>query len=109
MSSKVTFRARTVDSARALPIYREEELPDLATMARPVPALPSGMEKDEEGEKHLQDILAAGTVDSGMVIPTPECCEIQTAANNEDKDAKNSIKKDQESTSTVNNQYHKVS
>ena len=109
MSSKVTFRARTVDSARALPIYREEELPDLATLARPVPALPSGMEKDEEAEKHLQDILAVGTVDSGMVIPTPECSEIQTTANSEDKLAKNSAKTDLETSSTVNNQYHKVS
>ena len=109
MSSKVTFRARTVDSARALPIYREEELPDLATLARPVPALPSGMEKDEEAEKHLQDILAVGTVDSGMVIPTPECSEIQTTANSKDKLAKNSAKTDLETSSTVNNQYHKVS
>ena len=69
------------------------------------------MEKDEEAEKHLQDILAAGTVDSGMVIPTPGCSEIQTdaAANNEDKDAKNSVNTTQESTSTVSNQYDKVS
>ena len=45
---------------------------------RSVPALPSGMEKEEEGEKHLQDILAVGLVDTGIVIPTPECSEIQT-------------------------------
>ena len=38
------------------------------------------MEKEEEGEKHLQDILAAGTVDCGMLIPTPECTEIQVSA-----------------------------
>ena len=37
------------------------------------------MEKEEEGEKHLQDILAVGLVDTGIVIPTPECSEIQTA------------------------------
>ena len=43
-----------------------------------MPALPSGMEKEEEGEKHLQDILAVGLVDTGIVIPTPECSEIQT-------------------------------
>ena len=45
---------------------------------RSVPALPSGMEKEEEGEKHLQDILAVVLVDTGIVIPTPECSEIQT-------------------------------
>ena len=49
------------------------------------------------------------TLDTGLVIPTPECSEIQTTANSEDKIAKNGAKTDLETSSTVNNQYHKVS
>lgn len=62
MSSKLTFRARTLDSSRPLSIYRAADLPDLVdlnSINRAVPALPTGMEKEEEGEKHLQDILVA--------------------------------------------------
>lgn len=43
-------------------IYRAEDLPELAdsnAINRSVPAMPSGMEKEEESEKHLQDILDA--------------------------------------------------
>jgi len=78
MSSKLTFRARTLDSSRPLPIYLAEDLPDLVeqnSINRAVPALPTGMEKEEETEKHLQDILLAqgqGQIVNNMVIPTPE-------------------------------------
>ena len=75
---------------------------------RSVPALPSGMEKEEEGEKHLQDILAVGLVDTGIVIPTPECSEIQTnplTAAIADKQQESTEKSD----STVgSNHYDKV-
>jgi hypothetical protein len=43
-----------------LPIYNAEELPEpteLNAINRSVPAMPTGMEKEEESEKHLQDIL----------------------------------------------------
>jgi len=78
MSSKLTFRARTLDSSRPLAIYLAQDLPelvDLNSINRAVPVLPTGMEKEEETEKHLQDILLAqgqGQVGSDMVIPTPE-------------------------------------
>jgi hypothetical protein len=45
---------------RPLPIYYAEELPEhteLNGIYRSVPAMPTGMEKEEESEKHLQDIL----------------------------------------------------
>ena len=53
-------------------------------------ALPTGMEKEEEAEKHLQDILEAqnkGLVKkvAELVIPTPEVMEqeLQDSAYNE--------------------------
>ena len=78
--SKLTFRARNLDASKPLAIHRAEELPDLAAESainRAVPALPTGMEKEEETEKHLQDILEAqnkGLVRrvAELVIPTPE-------------------------------------
>ena len=82
MTSKLNFRARTLDASKAMSIYFSEDLPDLTSenaINRQVPALPSGMEKEEEAEKHLQDILTAATKDrekedkiKAMVIPTPE-------------------------------------
>eukprot|EP00092_Neocalanus_flemingeri_P041446 GFUD01045132.1.p1 GENE.GFUD01045132.1~~GFUD01045132.1.p1 ORF type:complete len:543 (+),score=189.01 GFUD01045132.1:159-1787(+) len=82
MSSKLTFRARTLDSSRPLAIYLAQDLPelvDLNSINRAVPALPTGMEKEEETEKHLQDILVAqgqGQVGNTMMIPTPECTNV---------------------------------
>jgi len=82
MSSKLTFRARTLDSARPLAIYLAQDLPelvDLNSINRAVPALPTGMEKEEETEKHLQDILVAqgqGHVANTMLIPTPESTSV---------------------------------
>ena len=62
MSTKVNFRARTLDASKPMAVYRAEDLPDLQdlnSINRAVPALPTGMEKEEETEKHLQDILEA--------------------------------------------------
>ena len=57
----------------------------------------------------VQDILAAGTVDSGMVIPTPECSEIQTERADPVPRLTNGGPPGEEAaTSTVSNQYHKV-
>ena len=83
MTSKLTFRARTLDVGKPLAIYKADDLPELAAetaINRAVPALPTGMEKDEETEKHLQDILEAQTKGlvkkvAQLVIPTPEVIE----------------------------------
>ena len=85
MTSRPTFRARTLDAGKPMAIHRAEELPELDgeyAINRAVPALPTGMEKEEEAEKHLQDILEAqnkGLIQkmSTMVIPTPEV-EVET-------------------------------
>ncbi|KFD49764.1 hypothetical protein M514_09359 [Trichuris suis] len=60
--SKLTFRARALDCIKRLSLYRKEQLPDLAEYAanqRSVPAMPSGMEKEEEMELHLQQVISA--------------------------------------------------
>ena len=80
MATKLTFRARTLDATKPMAIYRAEDLPELTDSAinRSVPAMPSGMEKEEESEKHLQDILDAqgrNRDDPNFIpapIPTPE-------------------------------------
>ena len=82
MSSKLTFRARTLDSSRPLAIFLAQDLPelvDLNSINRAVPALPTGMEKEEETEKHLQDILVAqgqGQLANDMLIPVPESTSV---------------------------------
>ena len=83
MASKLNFRARTLDASKPMAIYNMEDLPeltDLNAINRSVPAMPSGMEKEEESEKHLQDILDAQSSQKALtddtsktlVIPTPE-------------------------------------
>lgn len=76
--SKVSFRARALDATKPMPVYRAEDIPDLpdfANINRSVPAMPTGMEKEEETEHHLQRALSAqqvyGTAEA-LVIPIPE-------------------------------------
>jgi hypothetical protein len=78
--SKLSFRARQVDYTKGLPIYLNHDLPDLqdfAAINRAVPQMPTGMEKDEEAEHHLQRALSAlqafGDKSSNdYSIPTPK-------------------------------------
>lgn len=77
--SKLSFRARALDATKPLPIYLAEELPDLpeySAINRAVPQMPSGMEKEEECEHHLQRAII-----TGLIIPTPEveCMEDRIA------------------------------
>lgn len=73
--SKLSFRARALDAAKPMPIYKAEELPDLpdySAINRAVPQMPSGMEKEEECEHHLQRAIC-----TGLIIPTPEVSNIE--------------------------------
>ncbi|KAJ8415026.1 hypothetical protein AAFF_G00007240 [Aldrovandia affinis] len=77
--SKLSFRARALDAAKPLPIYRDRDLPDLndcVSINRAVPQMPTGMEKEEESEHHLQRAISAQQVfrekKESMVIPVPE-------------------------------------
>ncbi|XP_070694726.1 enhancer of polycomb homolog 2 isoform X2 [Pempheris klunzingeri] len=77
--SKLSFRARALDAAKPLPVYRDRDLPDLTdcvSINRAVPQMPTGMEKEEELEHHLQRVMSAQQVfrerKENMVIPVPE-------------------------------------
>ncbi|XP_023938112.2 uncharacterized protein LOC112045944 isoform X2 [Bicyclus anynana] len=73
--SKLSFRARALDASKPMPIYLAEELPDLpdySAINRAVPQMPSGMEKEEESEHHLQRAISG----TGLIIPTPEVCQV---------------------------------
>ncbi|XP_026316672.1 uncharacterized protein LOC113227842 isoform X2 [Hyposmocoma kahamanoa] len=73
--SKLSFRARALDASKPMPIYLAEELPDLpdySAINRAVPQMPSGMEKEEECEHHLQRAISG----TGLIIPTPEVCQV---------------------------------
>lgn len=72
------FRARALDSTRALPIYRSEDIPDLAeyvAINRSVSQMPTGMEKEEESERHLQEAIETRQYygsHSASIIPIPD-------------------------------------
>ncbi|XP_076603297.1 enhancer of polycomb homolog 2 isoform X2 [Chaetodon auriga] len=77
--SKLSFRARALDAAKPLPVYHNRDLPDLTdcvSINRAVPQMPTGMEKEEELEHHLQRAISAQQVfrekKENMVIPVPE-------------------------------------
>ncbi|XP_060728253.1 enhancer of polycomb homolog 1b isoform X2 [Tachysurus vachellii] len=76
--SKLSFRARALDASKPLPVFRCEDLPDLheyVSINRAVPQMPTGMEKEEESEHHLQRAISAqqvyGEKKDSMVIPVP--------------------------------------
>ncbi|XP_033232211.1 enhancer of polycomb homolog 1 isoform X2 [Belonocnema kinseyi] len=69
------FRARALDASKPMPVYMAEELPDLpdySAINRAVPQMPSGMEKEEECEHHLQRAMS-----KGLIIPTPEVTSLE--------------------------------
>lgn len=76
--SKLSFRARALDATKPVPVYWSEEIPDLpdfAAINRAVPQMPTGMEKEEECEHHLQRAISAQQAfghTGELVIPTPE-------------------------------------
>lgn len=74
--SKVSFRARTLDASKPLPIYKSEDLPDLYNynvINRAVPQMPTGMEKEEESETHLQQAISVVALTKDKpIIPTPD-------------------------------------
>ncbi|KAL3181687.1 hypothetical protein MRX96_000038 [Rhipicephalus microplus] len=81
--SKLSFRARALDASKPMPIFRSEEIPDLpdfAAINRAVPQMPTGMEKEEECEHHLQRAISAQQAfghTGELVIPTPEVYTIE--------------------------------
>ncbi|KAJ7417873.1 hypothetical protein BTVI_31112 [Pitangus sulphuratus] len=73
--SKLSFRARALDASKPLPVFRCEDLPDLAEYASINRAL-RGLNFRAVGEHHLQRAISAqqvyGEKRDNMVIPVPE-------------------------------------
>ncbi|XP_076824036.1 uncharacterized protein LOC143470058 [Clavelina lepadiformis] len=86
--SKLSFRARALDATKPMPVYQKDELSDLqdySVLNRAVPQMPSGMEKEEESEHHLQRAISAQQVYGDakvMVIPVPEADMSMACYNN---------------------------
>ena len=57
--ANLSFRPRQIDIDRPLPIFRREMEGEQSfnLISRSVPDFGSGMEKEEEGERHLQEVL----------------------------------------------------
>uniref|UniRef100_A0A0K0F6V5 Enhancer of polycomb-like protein n=1 Tax=Strongyloides venezuelensis TaxID=75913 RepID=A0A0K0F6V5_STRVS len=55
------FRARNIDPNKRMYVYMENELDETtdATASRDITRLPTGMEKDEENESHIQEAINA--------------------------------------------------
>ncbi|KAJ2724603.1 Enhancer of polycomb-like protein 1 [Coemansia sp. Benny D115] len=78
------FRARKVDLKRSLPVYRAADLDDLDDDDnRQVDAIETGVEKDEEGEHHLQAAISASLAAASgsapakhVYIPTPDASRV---------------------------------
>ncbi|KJE90071.1 EPC1 protein [Capsaspora owczarzaki ATCC 30864] len=78
----LSFRARAIDFTRALTVYRSDEVPDLdeaQAISRALPQLATGMEKEEEEEHHLQqviNVMSQAPLDkdkkASLYIPIPE-------------------------------------
>jgi len=72
------MRSRALDTGKPLQIYRKEEIEDVDIQpARGIQYVFTGMEKKEEEEKHLQEILTAQVLglqkhQENLVIPCPE-------------------------------------
>lgn len=84
--NKLSFRARALDSNKSLPVYHAKDIPDLAEFSsvnRVVPQMPTGMEKEEETEHHLQRAITAQQIygeANRRIIPTPEAMFIESDA-----------------------------
>uniref|UniRef100_A0A8D2DFD1 Uncharacterized protein n=1 Tax=Sciurus vulgaris TaxID=55149 RepID=A0A8D2DFD1_SCIVU len=75
---KLSFRALSLDAAKPLPFYSGKDIHDLedcVSINRAVPQMPTGMEKEEEPEHHLQLFQHSKCLErkkKSMLIPVPE-------------------------------------
>jgi len=75
-TSNLAFRPRPIDINKPLPIIRQEvEDEDVPTgISRSVPKMPTGMDPEDEEEKHIQKAIAASLKPASRTeaeIPTP--------------------------------------
>ena len=76
--SKLSFRARALDAAKPMPVYKSEEIPDLpdfAAINRAVPQMPTGMEKEEESVRFASLRKRALSMAAMMDLARNEKCQ----------------------------------
>jgi len=77
-----TSRSRALDTSKPLPVFNEDDVQDVDIQpVRGLQYVVTGMEKAEEDEKHLQEILTAQVLglqkhQEDLIIPTPEFTSI---------------------------------
>lgn len=62
------FRARQLDAAKPIPVFRQEDIPDYAefnAINRTVPQMPTGMEKEEETVRKARERETGGVGEGG--------------------------------------------
>lgn len=72
--SKLSFRARALDAAKPLPIYRGKDMPDLndcVSINRAVPQMPTGMEKEEESVRERPPPIPTPAEPGPAIAPHP--------------------------------------
>eukprot|EP00035_Acanthoeca_spectabilis_P020607 m.433792 g.433792 ORF g.433792 m.433792 type:complete len:630 (-) comp17618_c0_seq1:1865-3754(-) len=84
MATKLSFRARALDATKPLPVYRSEDEPDIlkeAAISRGVMEMATGMEKEEEEEIHIRQVIhQENPLENAVVIPVPEARSAEIAA-----------------------------
>ncbi|KAG5463181.1 MAG: enhancer of polycomb-like-domain-containing protein [Olpidium bornovanus] len=77
-----SLRVKKLEVKRPLQVYRAAEIPDLdeAFAQRAVPQIETGVDKEEEGEHHLQAAISAAQAESAQAapiyIPTPDASRL---------------------------------
>lgn len=86
--SKLSFRPRVLEATKPLPVYMQEELPDLpeySAINRAVPQLPSGMDKEEECVSLMRKTVtlncSATMLRRRLSIPLANCSNKQSLLN----------------------------
>ncbi|KAH9526443.1 Glycosyltransferase 64 protein C4 [Dermatophagoides farinae] len=87
LNKQLSFRPRNIDHFKPMQVLKTEDVPDLnnfaTTINRTVPQMPTGMEKEEECEHHLQRAISAQQAYGRAVdhvIPTPEVFPVNEKA-----------------------------
>eukprot|EP01119_Soliformovum_irregulare_P002872 TRINITY_DN1312_c0_g2_i1.p1 TRINITY_DN1312_c0_g2~~TRINITY_DN1312_c0_g2_i1.p1 ORF type:complete len:423 (+),score=121.37 TRINITY_DN1312_c0_g2_i1:77-1345(+) len=82
--ANVSFRARPIDINKQLPIFKDAvtgaEDVDFTPISRSLPQMPTGMDREDEEEAHIQEAIKQslrGAAPEKVSIPTPRVKEVR--------------------------------
>ncbi|KAH3756591.1 ubiquitin hydrolase B [Pelomyxa schiedti] len=78
--SNLSFRPRPLDIAKPLTVITTTDVWDDTTAMRSVPDMPTGMEREEEMEAHIKNIVRQKVNNLAPIIPTPMYSEVPSYA-----------------------------